>query len=227
MARYELHVVPSSDNRKLGCGVATTYRGVGDAAQDNGTCPSNCTLLQTGDCYTRKGRTNLWQARARKRHDNVQDLLSKGATLVRLHTTGDFFKQDPSAPRGYTLDWEYFRDIRDLALANPRVEIYTYCHDLRTLLWGWAQHELLADLPRNFTIVASVDNLEDRAWAKKHFFRTARVIDRMEDIAEGEVFCPYDKALHHGKTSKEIKVRCNTCRLCFDNGKQDIAFLKQ
>lgn len=226
MARYELHVVPSSDNAKLGCGVATTYRSVGDAAQEDGTCPSGCMLLRKRKCYTMDGRANIWQRRAKEKRDDVAMLGRKGARYVRLHTTGDWFKFDPDAPLGYSLDWEYFRDVRDWALANPHVQIWTYCHDIKTFLMGWAQHECHADLPRNLTIVASCDTEEDRAYAKKHFFRTARVIEEPSDIAEGEVFCPYDKALRHGKTSKQIKVRCISCQLCFNSGKQDIAFLR-
>lgn len=225
MARYELHVVSSSDNEKLGCGVATTYRPVGDAAKGEGTCASDCSLLLEGKCYTLKGKTNLWQRRSSEKHDDVSKLGDKRAPFVRLHTSGDFFKKDPNSPVGYSLDWEYFRDVRDWAIANPTVQVWTYCHDIRMLLHGWAQHEILCDLPRNFEIVASCDTHEDRSYAKKHFFRTARVIRTPDEIAEGEVFCPYDKAQYHGKKASEIKVRCTSCRLCFDNGKQDIAFL--
>lgn len=224
MARYELHVVASSDNEKLGCGVATTYRPVGDAAEDEGTCASGCALLHDG-CYTRKGKTNLWQRRSAEKHDDVSKLGAKRAKFVRLHTSGDWFKRDRMARLGYSLDWEYFRDVRDWALANPDVTIWTYCHDIVTFLQGWAKHECHTDLPRNFHIVASCDTLEQRAYAKKLFFKTARVIKTPDEIVEGEIFCPYDKALYHGKTSKDIAVRCTSCKLCWV-GKHDIAFLK-
>jgi len=227
--RYELMVVGNSDNRKLGNGVGVTYRPVGDSGLQAGSCPSTCMFLHHPDpsvkCYTVDGFfTRMHQDRSRTRRDQFDGLIKSKAKLVRHHVTGDCFKHDATHERGYVLDVEYISDLFQFHTDNPDIGGYTYCHDIQAFWQDLPDHHK-EWWPANFHLVASVDNAEQRAYAKALGFRTARVIRSLDEIAHGEVFCPYDKALFYGKHNKDIKVRCASCRLCFNEGKQDIAFL--
>ena len=222
---YQNLISPLTQNAKLGFGVATNYRPVGDSARGLGTCPSSCKLLSQSTglaelCYTAKFRTNLQQKNSKNRHDPMDRFLLKKAELIRLHTTGDFFTPAPDTIKGYALDLEYWNDLLTFAKANRRVTIYTYTHDIEELI----ANGISADtLPANFKIVASCDTPVQSYIAKANGFKTARVIDTPAEIESGEVFCPYDKATYNG--NKNHSVTCQKCKLCF-TGSKNIAFLR-
>ena len=221
---YQLHVVPSSENSKVGpC--ATTYRPVGDSAKGEGTCPSGCPHLGKA-CYTRKGKTNLWQARSASKFDSMDKLTSKGAQFIRFLTSGDWFKTDPTAPKGYSTDLEHAEDAIRVCRQNPRVTGWSYCHDIKQFVADTGYSYNARNLPANFHLLASCEDLDVKAWAIAYGFKTARVIKTMADKTKDEVFCPYDKAKHLGKKQAEIKIRCVNCRLCWE-GPHNIAFLEQ
>lgn len=220
----QLMVVPNASNRKVGKGCGTTYRKVGDASKGEGTCPPGCKHLQTGECYAIQGIfTRMAQTRAGNRYDDIAMFDKNKKDDIRFLVGGDSFIHIPEHPRKWGLDVPYIRMITTYAHANPHRGFWMYCHDIRVFV-----ADMPADIvwPSNIEVIASCDTDEDRAWAQSKGFRTARVIDTPEEKADGEVFCPYDRALWHGKTHDQIKVRCETCRLCFNDGPQDIAFLK-
>lgn len=217
-------IAPLTQNAKLGEGVATTYRPVGDAAKGKGTCPSGCVHLPEngGACYTKKFLVNRQQNLSRERNDDLSRLSAKGAKLVRLHTSGDFFK---SAEGGYVLDTEYLDAVVEWCRQNPDVTVWTYTHDVSALIDHGYTYAVGA-FPDNLHIVASSDTLAVRDLAKAHGFRTARVIDAEDAKVEGETFCPYDLHLHRGVKSPDVT--CAGCTLCFNKKHaNDIAFLKQ
>lgn len=239
----QLLISPATQNKKLGKGVATSYRPVGDAAVGDGTCPSGCkhlpfpkgTILpvisdgaetecenaRDGKCYTRKFLVDQQQNASRDRDDHLDRFILKGATFVRLHTSGDFFK--PDGRGGYTLDREYLDRHIEWAKAHPEVTIWTYTHDVRCFVENGYSYRA-GSFPANFHIVASCDTLADKVFAMEHGFRTARVINRMEQVDGDETFCPFD-LFKHLKNDKEVT--CKGCTLCFNpKHKRNIAFLK-
>jgi hypothetical protein len=227
MNTYANLIAPITANVKLGKKVATNYRPVGNSAMGLGTCPSGCKLLNTTtglaeQCYTKKFHTNLQQNNSRQRSDSMDRFLLKGAELIRLHTTGDFFKPNADAVKGYSLDLDYWADVLQFAIDNPHVTIYTYTHDIQELVDNGIHGD---NLPANFKIVASCDNLVQIAIARQNGFKTARVIESPDDIEAGEVFCPYDKATFNGVSHSQHGVTCQKCKLCF-TGKHNIAFLR-
>ena len=98
---YENRSTGLSQNAKLGEGVATNYRPVGDSAIGMGTCPSTCAMLNNG-CYANKGLVRMQADKSRRQFDSLSKLLEKGSQFVRLHTAGDFFKSDGEG--GYMID---------------------------------------------------------------------------------------------------------------------------
>lgn len=214
---------PKTQNAKLGAGVATTYRPVGDAAKGNGTCPSNCMHLPEngGKCYTRKFLVNIQQRNSRQRSDDLEVLVSRGAKLVRLQTSGDIFKQDGD---GYALDAEYLDAVIAFCKRHPDVTVWTYTHDVRELVAKGYTYAA-GSFPENLHIVASCDTLIERTIAKDNGFRTSRVIADEADKLDGETFCPYDLNLHRGG---KPNTTCAKCTLCFNpKHKRDIAFMIQ
>lgn len=210
-------ITPLTSNVKLGDNMATSYRSVGDAGTGLGTCPSTCPLLNNG-CYTRKYHTAIQQNRSRTRYDAFERFLEKGAKIVRLHTTGDFFK---TIEGGYALDTDYLNDFLEFAQLNLDVTFYTYTHDISKFLeLGYTADSM----PRNFYLLASVESAEEAFLARAAGFKTARVITTLEQKADNEVFCPYDY-YKHKKIAKNVT--CSTCRLCFNSkNSKNIAFMK-
>jgi hypothetical protein len=158
-------------------------------------------------------------------HHVVADLAKRDARFIRLQTTGDFYK--PDGLGGYTTDLEYVADVIAFCKANPHRLVWTYTHDIRRFVADTGLSYIAGNIPPNFFLLASTEDDETKAWAHAHGFRTARVIKTEPERASDEIFCPYDRALHHGKTGKEISVRCVTCQLCWKapEGKH-IAFLQ-
>lgn len=217
-------IAPLTQNAKLGEGVATTYRPVGDAAKGNGTCPSSCMHLPEngGSCYTKKFLVNRQQKLSKERHDSLDRLKLKGAKLARLHTSGDFYLPDGNG--GYVLDSEYLDTVVEWCRNNPDVTVWTYTHDVRVFIAEGYTYKAGA-FPSNLHIVASTDTVVDMHFAKEYGFRTARVIMSEADKMTSETFCPYDASLHKGE---KPSTTCAKCTLCFNpKHKKDIAFLLQ
>jgi hypothetical protein len=209
-------------NVKLGKGVATSYRPVGDAALGLGTCPSNCMHLPDngGKCYTRKFLVNNQQRNSKLRNDDFSRFLEKGAKFVRLHTSGDFFT---SLNGQLALDTEYLDEVIAFAKQNPDVVFWTYCHNPKILIEAGYTYKN-GSFPTNLHITASCDTDVEKYIAIDNGYRTARVITALEEKSDNETLCPYDLALHKGEKSK---TNCKDCTLCF-NAKhlKNIAFLK-
>lgn len=222
---YPLHVVPSSENSKVGpC--ATTYRPVGDSAKGEGTCPSCCPHLNAG-CYTYKGKTRLWATRSANTFNSMSKVTSKAMRFIRFLTAGDWMKHDPGSDTGYSVDLEHANDAVMVCRVNPWATAWSYCHDIKQWVKDTGLFPAAGNMPKNFHLLASCEDQAMKDFAIAHGFKTARVITSESERAEDEIFCPYDRALHHGKTNREIKVRCVTCQLCWKapEGK-NIAFLK-
>lgn len=191
---------PSTQNRKLGLGVAATYRPVGE------TCPSSCPHLGRG-CYAQKGLVKFQERKALDKSDDLERLLLKRAPLVRLNVSGDFGKGDK-------FDTEYFNEVLTLARLFPRTTFFAYTHFHAHVRANYTP----SDMPKNFHLILSDEGpkVEGCEW------RTARVIDDAKDRRANEVLCPYDKQKREGV---KPTVSCTTCRMCFER-KENIAFLK-
>lgn len=216
-------ISPLTSNAKLGQGVATNYRPVGDAAKGHGTCPSTCMHLPEngGGCYTKKFLVNNQQRNSWKRNDPLERFLEKKAKLIRLHTSGDFFK---AGPNGHQLDQEYLDQIIEFSRAHSDVTIYTYTHDIRKLIAAGYTYAA-GSFPDNLHIVASCDTMGEKVEALAAGFRVARVIDDMGEKEGDETLCPYDLALFN---KEKPTTTCQKCTLCFNpKHKKNIAFLKQ
>jgi hypothetical protein len=211
-------------NAKLGKGVATSYRPVGDSAKGNGTCPSSCPLLPEngGKCYTRKFLVNNQQRNSWERNDPLDRFLEKGAKYIRLHTSGDFFCAGRND--SYVLNVPYLRSVVEWVKVQSEVTVWTYTHDVSKLIdEGYSYKN--GSFSENLHIVASCDTIEGKDLATSHGFRTARVIDNKEEKLPDETFCPYDLSLHDGM---KPTTNCKDCTLCFNpKHKKNIAFLKQ
>ena len=204
-------------NAKLGKGVATSYRPVG--TKNLGTCPSKCPLLPEngGACYTKKFLVNNQQRNSLKRNDEFDRFLLKGAKLIRLHTSGDFFRNN-------LLDIDYIRSITDWAKEHSDITIWTYSHDVQQLITNGFTYKDKC-FSTNFHLVASCDSIKEKDLANSYGFRSARVIDLEEEKLEDETFCPYDLNLHRGR---KPNTTCAKCTLCFNpKHRKNIAFLKQ
>ncbi len=203
-----------TSNRKLGAGVGTTYRPVGEAAKNEGTCPSNCPFLQSRHCYAMRHLVQMVATKAAKVSHDLDKLLEYGDKYVRLHTSGDFFCQTG-------LDVPYLEAVIDWCRQHPGITVWTYTHGIREFV----KHGFTAEkMPSNLHIVASCDSLDDKAFAQVHGFRAARVILQVEDKLMDETFCPYDYEKRKGKKPTS---NCRDCQLCFNpKHAKDIAFLK-
>ena len=215
-------ICSNSSNSKLGAGIASTYRKVGDAAKGEGTCPSGCAMLEKG-CYAKKSYTGMNAHRALSRYDAMDKLIEAGATMGRINVSGDLFMQAPDG-YGYCLDVLYVLNIIAWCNKHPKFTAWLYTHDVSALIdAGFAP--CFQSFPKNLHIIASVDSLEKRELAKAHGYRTARVILNEQDKVQGETFCPFDLAKHR---NKKPDITCVTCKLCFNPAhKHDIAFMLQ
>lgn len=210
-------ITPLSSNAKLGFGVATTYRPVGDSSKNEGTCSPKCPFLSTGECYAMHGLVKMQMLKSQSKDDSLERLKKRGVEFVRLHTSGDFFIDGD-------LDVAYFEEVLEFAFNNPKMVIWSYCHDVAKLIAKGYSYKNKS-FPSNFHLLASVDSLEERTFVKSHGYRSARVIDAPEDRVTGEILCPYDKSLY---LKVKPKVKCMTCGLCFKAkfDEFDIAFVK-
>jgi len=210
MARM-LKVTASGGNRKLGIGVATTYRPVGD------TCPQDCKMLEKG-CYAKRHHVGRLQSKSRELSDSLD--IARDARFIRHHVSGDVFVGD-------RLDVEYVQMLIDWHTANPHVTGWLYTHRLE----AWVVNGFTADtIPSNLEVIASVDTESERLYAKKHGFKYARIeVDADRPLASNEVLCPFDKQKDKGKTLEDIKTNCRDCQLCFaeEHEARSIVFMFQ
>ena len=200
-------VVRVSGDRKTGP-VSATYRPVG------ATCPP-CELAGNG-CYAERGRVAIHAKRSAEETGDLDN--AAGMDLVRHMVSGDWFRTWGAFQR---LDREYVQRVLDWHRGQPRTLGWSYTHRYDV----WDRAGLGPDAwPENFIVLASCDDLETAQAAQAAGWTTARVIESREELAEIEIFCPYDKAKH---AETLPTVTCRTCRLCWEapHGKH-IAFLK-
>jgi hypothetical protein len=204
-----LKVVTNGENAKMGLGVGTTYRPVGD------TCPPDCGLLKL--CYAKRGNVNIHQQHSK--HDDHDLMKLGGNTLVRHLVSGDWLKTIANG-----------RKILDRALVAGVIALHEKC----PWLTGWGYTHAIerfdkagitpASLPNNFHLLASCDTAEQKAQANANGWRTARVIDELTDKQPDEFVCPVDAAKRKG-IPQERRTNCALCKACFATDK-NIAFLK-
>ena len=206
-----LKVTGYGENRKLGIGVATTYRPVGP------TCPQDCKMLEKG-CYAKRGFVGIHQIASRDTHhslDNAED-----ARFIRHHVSGDVFVND-------RLDVEYVQEIIDWHTAHPFTTGWMYTHRIQ----AWVDNGFTSDvIPANLEIIASVDTENERIYAVKHGFKYARIeTDPDKALPSNEVLCPFDKKKDKGSKTGDIKVTCKSCKLCFadEHAGRNIVFMFQ
>lgn len=198
-----------SQNRKLGPGVAATYRKVGK------TCPPSCPLLNNG-CYAQRGHTTFVERRAERTDDSLDK--ARGVGFIRHLVSGDWLK--PTADDRRVVDRELLREVCSWhRQRSQRFTIgwgYTHAADRLKAAGFGPEH-----MPPNLQILASCDSKDEAKRLQDDGWRTARVTSEM-DAEPGEAYCPVDLAK---KQKKECEQNCMTCRLCFGS-EQNIVFLK-
>jgi len=206
-----LKVTGRGENRKLGIGVATTYRPVGS------TCPQDCKMLEKG-CYAKRGFVGIHQIASRDTHHSLDN--ARDARFIRHHVSGDVFTND-------RLDVKYVQEIIDWHMAHPFATGWMYTHRIQ----AWVEAGFTADvIPSNLEIIASVDTENERLYAMKHGFKYARIeVNPDKPLPSNEVLCPFDKKKDKGSKTEDIKVTCRDCQLCFgaEHTGRDIVFMYQ
>lgn len=209
--RFALKVVPLSMNAKTGP-MAATYRPVGD------TCPSDCFFLNNG-CYAQRHHTGMHARKSGSDYHELNRSLASGASMIRHHVSGDFFKNNE-------FDREYFDYVLDFHRANRHLHGYAYTHRIADILDAGIT---AADLPSNFVLVASLDpdsdSMELRERVQAAGFKYARVggtyKEAMADRDKAEVVCPNQVAKKIGKRN----ITCLQCKLC-THAKANVVFIK-
>lgn len=195
--------------------VATTMRAAGPS------CPTTCAFLPeklggapgAGGCYAATGGPVYWQSKHAVPHENdgeVYRAFVKGlprAWALRLHASGDFFKEGE-------VDRPYVDGVLAAHRERPDVEAWTYTHDWRALeSAGYAADDFRVG---GLTVNASCDTLADAheaAWAGWPVVITALSGETRRRWREGEldvVLCPATPIAGTAYTG----VACNTCMLC-------------
>ena len=198
-----------SQNRKLGPGVAATYRKVG------ATCPSDCPLLNAG-CYAQRGHTVFVERRAGKINDSLEK--ANGVGFIRHLVSGDWMKETTDGRK--VVDRGLLRRV--IAWHKKRKQRFTigwgYTHAAKRLMKaGFGPKQM----PHNLEILASCSSVEEAKDLQDDGWRTARVTKKL-DAQPGESYCPVDLAK---KQKKDCSETCMTCRLCFAS-ETNIVFLK-
>ena len=206
---YPQMVTPVSDNMKLGPGVSSTYRPVGE------TCP-DCAIAAI--CYARRGNV----ASAAKRSGRRKDRLGKlnGAPFVRHLVSGDVMRRGRDGRR--IVDREYVRDVIAHHEDNPEVVGWMYSHAWKQL--GRAGFGPTT-LPNNLIVLASVDSPGAAEDAQADGWTTARTTDDLTTLVAGEIACPYDRDKRELR-GKPKPINCIKCRACFDGRGRNIVFLR-
>lgn len=208
-----LTVVPNSANRKLGPGVAATYRPVG------ATCPRNCPLLGNG-CYAQKGHVEIASRKSAKRRDELRK--AAGNKLIRHVVAGDWLKPTKDGRR-----------VADRGVLREAIDLHTRCNWL--VGWGYTHApETVARAgfgprsglwPRNFRILASCHTAEHKRQLNREGWQTARLIQEISDATADEFICPYDAQKRAG-VPHNSRMNCARCEACFDGQRRNIAFLQ-
>ena len=205
-----LKVTPNGANSKLGPGVGTTYRPVGI------TCPSTCPLLNNG-CYAKRGRVGI-QAK-RSANDNHDLMKLAGNTLVRHLVSGDWLKTLKNGRK--VLDRAFIRSVIALHKKAPWLTGWGYTHAASQ----WHKAGIAPkDLPRNLHILVSCDSVEEKVEHNAAGWRTARVIQELDERQPDEFVCPVDAQKRKGM-ALEKRTTCARCKACFATDR-NIAFLK-
>jgi hypothetical protein len=184
-----------------------SYRAVGF------TCPSSCPLLNNG-CYAQNGNTAMHQ-RDRYSENDAQVMKDSAKTLkpnsyFRHHVSGDLFITN-SKDGSLNVDTDYLNAVLDVAKERPDVTFYSYTHGYKSL------DNLPEQTPKNLTINASCDNLEQVKDAKNKGWATVIVVSenekrkRYNEDGIDIVVCP----------NQTSSLTCSQCKLCF---KQDRKF---
>jgi hypothetical protein len=216
-------VTTSGGNSKLGPCTASTARRVGES------CPLDCALLPNNAapddpvCYAHKGRMRFHPSIIAKfgNHSTAEALTkADGVPLIRHLTGGDWLK--PTSDGRRVVDRDHARDV--IAWHRKPSQRFTI---------GWSYTHAPDQLdragfgpdswPANFSILASVDSVEDADRLQRAGWHTARVVDDPKDKARNETLCPFDLAKHRGETRPAIT--CASCRLCCPGAKKNIAFV--
>lgn len=193
-----LLIALKSANSKLG-DVVATYRRVGPS------CPQDCALLNKG-CYAQRGLTGLQSAKSEARTDDFAHILNGKRDLVRHHVTGDVFKNDK-------LDADYVSSLIKFHHENPRYTGWLYTHRIQ----AWDAAGFTADtIPSNLEVIASCDTEADVKYAVANGWKYARVTDDSDKLTENEGWCPIDRLKAAGQSVSEIKITCQSCKLCWD-----------
>ena len=108
----------------------------------------------------------------------------------------------------------YLAKLIAIAKAWPLTKVYGYTH-FPARVWAEAVRELA---PPNFVLYESIS---EKPAVPATCWRTARVVDVIDDVASDEYVCPYDLAKMLGH--KRIKVTCDTCMAC-PKGDKNIVF---
>lgn len=205
-----LKVTPAGANSKLGMGVGTTYRPVGL------TCPNDCPLLGNG-CYAQRGRVAMMQARSK--NDNHDLMRMAGNTLVRHLVSGDWLKTLKDGRKA--LDKAFVRSVIALHVNCPWLTGWGYTHAAKRFQAAGINP---CDLPSNLHILASCDTVSQKQEHNAAGWRTARVIQELNERTKDEFVCPVDAQKRAG-IPPERRTTCARCKACFATTK-NIAFLK-
>ena len=206
-----LIVTPNGYNRKLGPGVATTYRPVGL------TCPPTCPLLGNG-CYAQRGNVNIHAKRAASKRDELRK--AAGNQLIRHLVSGDWLK--PTADGRRIVDRELLRETIALHKSVPWLTGWGYTHAAERLAAAGFGPDAM---PSNLRILASCESLEAKYRHNAQGWATARVIDEPSERQPDEFLCPVDAQKRKG-LPQDQRTNCTRCRKCFQSEPVNIAFLK-
>lgn len=201
-----IKLVKSSSNSKLGKGVATSYRAVGQ------TCPSSCQHLQSNSCYAMFGFVALHQRKAgygksdgEKAYDFIKSLPS-GAVL-RHHVSGDFFVDDKP-------DEDYIGNILKGHKERPDIAGWTYTH-------GWKQLNSKEMNSSNLAVNASCDNVPDLIKAISDGWPATITVSEDTD---NHVININDEKIHIVicPQQQNSDVTCKDCGLCIRKDRKSV-----
>lgn len=206
-----MKIVHSTENRKLGYGVAATYSKVGD------TCPTSCKLLKKG-CYAKRSFSKIWSDRSKNCNDSFENI-PRDIKLVRINVTGDLLKNKK-------VNRKAISEIKSFALSRPDTKVWCYTH-----AWRQIGKNPLSNIP-NASMFASIDLFDSKEELDNEIklalslgYKYARIINSASEKLENETLCPFDLEKKNGKKLADIRISCSSCQLCFNTNK-NIGFIK-
>jgi hypothetical protein len=185
-----------SQNAKLGWGVFTTYRRVGE------TCPVDCKALVSGACYALGGNVGIHQRKSAQDVTDGQRLkewlggLPRGVK-VRHHVSGDFMRDG-------VVDVDYVKDMKEGHKSRKDLQGWVYTHAWRDL----SASEI--NDTEGLTVNASCDSVPDLIEALERGWLATLIVDEHAenfklDNGVRVVICP----------NQTHDVTCSDCMLCF------------